>query len=175
MIAVLQRVRKASVTVRDQSVSTIGRGLLVLLGIASDDSDQDETFLIDKMLHLRIFSDGDGKMNRSLLDIQGELLLVSQFTLLANIRKGRRPSFESAASPEVARARYHRILACLREKHIPVQGGSFGEHMLVSLENDGPVTIIINSRESNLGRVKEPDTLTDKGMNDQKDLAWESQ
>lgn len=175
MIAVLQRVRHASVAVDTTRVATIGQGLLVFVGIAKGDSDQDEAVLVEKILHLRIFSDKAGKMNYSLQDIQGELLLVSQFTLLANTRKGRRPSFESAALPDEARARYEHMLTTFKQKNISVQGGIFGADMLITLENDGPVTILLDSRESVNRSLKKPSTTTDKGKTPQKDLAWESQ
>ncbi len=175
MVAVLQRVRRASVTVGENPIAKIGRGLLVLLGIAKDDSDEDEAVLVDKILHLRIFSDESGKMNSSLQDIRGELLLVSQFTLLANTRRGRRPSFESAALPDEARARYQHMLGTFKQRNITVQGGTFGAKMLVSLENDGPVTILLDSRASKAGGLKAHYTPADKGKTDEKDMAWESQ
>lgn len=149
MIAVLQRVRTASITAEGSPVAAIGQGLLVLLGIAKDDSDRDVSYMADKISQIRIFSDEAGKMNRSIQDMQGELLVVSQFTLLANSSKGRRPSFEAAALPEEARLRYHQVLDVLSRKGIPVQAGIFGGNMLVSLENDGPVTLILDSRAKN--------------------------
>ena len=163
MVAVIQRVRQASVQVGDTHVAKIGRGLLVLLGVSKDDSDRDEAFLVDKILHIRIFSDKAGKMNCSLQDIDGELLLVSQFTLLANMRKGRRPSFESAAAPDEAQARYHHMLDVLKQRNVRVQEGIFGAQMLVSLENDGPVTLILDSRENKSEKFKELSIRSDKG------------
>lgn len=149
MIAVLQRVRKASVSVEGSQVAAIGQGLLVLLGVAKDDSDRDADFMADKIPHLRLFPDEAGKLNRSLQDIHGELLVVSQFTLLANTGKGRRPSFEGAALPEEAEARYRQVLDLLKQRGMPVQAGVFGGNMLVSLENDGPVTLLLDSRAKN--------------------------
>lgn len=149
MIAVLQRVREASVTIRDTPIARIAQGLLVLLGVAMNDSDEDVAFIVDKIQHLRLFSDEAGKMNYSLQDIQGELLVVSQFTLLANTGKGRRPSFEKATLPDEARTRYQQVVNTLKRKNIPVQTGIFGENMLVSLENDGPVTMLLDSRGKN--------------------------
>ncbi|MDR4494074.1 MAG: D-aminoacyl-tRNA deacylase [Nitrospirales bacterium] len=149
MIAVLQRVREASVTVRDTTIARIAEGLLVLLGVAVNDSDQDVAFIVDKIQHLRLFSDEAGKMNYSLQDIQGELLIVSQFTLLGNTGKGRRPSFEQAALPNEARTRYQQVVNALQKSSIPVQTGIFGENMLVSIKNDGPVTMLLDSRGKN--------------------------
>lgn len=149
MIAVLQRVRQASVTVDDTPIGKIGRGLLVFLGVAQNDSDLDVDFIVDKIQHLRLFSDETGKMNDSLQDIHGELLVVSQFTLLANTGKGRRPSFERAALPDEALTRYQQVINTLKRNHIPVQTGIFGQNMLVSLENDGPVTMLLDSRGKN--------------------------
>ena len=149
MIAVLQRVRKASVSVEGAQVAEIGQGLVVLLGVAKDDADRDADFMADKIPHLRLFSDEAGKMNRSLQDIRGELLVVSQFTLLADTSRGRRPSFEAAALPEEARARYRQVLDLLKQRGIPVHAGIFGRNMLISLENDGPVTLFLDSRAKN--------------------------
>ena len=149
MIAVLQRVRNASVTVDDTRIAGIARGLLVFLGVATNDSDQDVAFIVDKIQHLRLFSDEGGKMNYSLLDIKGEVLVVSQFTLLGNTEKGRRPGFERAAPPDEAHARYQQVVNDLKSRRIPVQTGNFGRNMLVSLENDGPVTMLLDSRGKN--------------------------
>ena len=149
MIAVLQRVRQASVTVGNAKIAGIAKGLLVLLGVAINDSDQDVAFIVDKIQHLRLFSDKTGKMNYSLQDIEGEVLVVSQFTLLGHTEKGRRPGFERAAPPDEAHARYQQVVNTLKSIHIPVQTGIFGQNMLVSLENDGPVTMLLDSRGKN--------------------------
>ncbi len=149
MIAVLQRVRQASVTVGDTRIAGIAKGLLVLLGVATNDADQDVAFIVDKIQHLRLFSDEAGKMNYSLQDIEGEVLVVSQFTLLGNTEKGRRPCFERAAPPDEAHVRYQQVVNALKNSHIPVQTGIFGQNMLVSLENDGPVTMLLDSQGKN--------------------------
>ena len=145
MIAVLQRVTQASVRVNNQCIANIGRGLLVLLGVATGDTHSDVRFMVEKIPHLRIFEDEKGHMHHSLQDIKGELLVVSQFTLLANMVKGRRPSFDTAASPEQARPLYQALLAQFHELGIAVQEGRFGASMIVGLENDGPVTLILDS------------------------------
>ena len=146
MKAVIQRVENASVSVEGSEISRIGAGLLVLLGVEKGDSEKDADFLLDKIIHLRIFEDSDGKMNRSLADIAGELLVVSQFTLLADCRKGRRPSFADAAEPSEAERLYGYVLARAREKLPRVGEGRFRAMMKVSLVNDGPVTILLDSR-----------------------------
>jgi D-tyrosyl-tRNA(Tyr) deacylase len=146
MRAVVQRVRQSSVTVDDQIVGQIGNGLLVLLGVAKGDTSKDAGYLANKIINLRIFEDPNGKMNRSLLETGGELLAVSQFTLLADCRKGRRPSFIEAAEPEKAIALYDKFVVEVRQKGIRVQTGRFGAMMAVALVNDGPVTVIIESR-----------------------------
>ena len=146
MRAVVQRVRQSSVKANDEIVGRIGPGLLVLLGVARGDSSEDADYLANKIINLRIFEDQDGKMNRSLLDIGGELLAVSQFTLLADCSKGRRPSFVAAAEPEKAAELYEKFLAGIRQKGVGVQTGCFGAMMEVALINDGPVTVIIESR-----------------------------
>ena len=146
MLAVLQRVTHASVTVDNQCIANIGHGLLVLLGIARGDISADVTFMVRKIPHVRIFADTEGHMNHSLKDIQGELLLVSQFTLLANMSRGRRPSFDNAAPPEEARPLYQSMLEQFHAEGLAVQGGRFGASMVVGLENDGPVTLILDSR-----------------------------
>ena len=146
MIAVIQRVTRATVTVDNQCIATIGHGLLVLLGIAKEDTSSDVSFMVEKIPHLRIFEDSAGHMNQSLKDVQGELLLVSQFTLLANLSKGRRPSFDNAAPPKEARTLYQTMLEQFQETGLPVQGGRFGASMTVGLDNDGPVTLILDSR-----------------------------
>ena len=145
MRAVIQRVRRASVTVGDETVSTIGRGLLVLLGIAPDDDEEKARRLASKIASLRIFEDQDHKMNLSIADIGGEALVVSQFTLYANCKKGRRPSFANAAGPSLAERLFERFCEILSGLGVPTSRGRFGEKMLVSLENDGPVTIILDT------------------------------
>ena len=145
MRALIQRVSTGSVSVAGQSIAAIGAGLVILLGIAPTDSEIQARFLVDKIANLRIFEDSEGKMNLSLLDIQGQALVVSQFTLYADTRKGRRPSFINAALPDVARPLVDRFAALLADKGIPVQTGQFGAHMLVEIANDGPVTIWLES------------------------------
>ncbi|HSD94153.1 MAG TPA: D-aminoacyl-tRNA deacylase [Syntrophales bacterium] len=146
MKAVIQRVDRASVSVDGNEVSRIGGGLLVLLGVEKGDSEKDADFLLDKIIHLRIFEDGEGKMNLSLLDISGELLVVSQFTLLADCRKGRRPSFTDAAEPATAAMLYEYMLVKAKEKVSKVGQGQFQAMMKVGLVNNGPVTILLDSR-----------------------------
>lgn len=145
MRAVLQRVSRAKVTVDGEVTGEIGRGLLVLLGVAAGDSEKDAAYLVDKTVNLRIFDDEDGKMNLSLLDIEGELLVVSQFTLYGDARKGRRPSFITAAPPELANELYERFVAVARNQISKVATGRFQAMMDVELVNDGPVTIILES------------------------------
>ncbi|MGD2188099.1 MAG: D-aminoacyl-tRNA deacylase [Desulfobacterales bacterium] len=145
MRAVVQRVKSSSVKTGDEIVGQIGKGLLVLLGVAKGDTVEDVDYLAHKIINLRIFEDQDGKMNRSLLETGGELLAVSQFTLLADCRKGRRPSFIEAAEPELATALYERFAKMVRETGVEVQTGRFRAMMEVALVNDGPVTIIIES------------------------------
>jgi len=146
MRAVVQRVKQSSVKTGEKIVGQIGKGLLVLLGVATGDTAKDADYLADKIINLRIFEDEEGKMNRSLIDTGGELLAVSQFTLLADCRKGRRPSFIKAAEPEKATELYETFINCVREKGVGVQTGRFQAMMEVALINDGPVTIIIESR-----------------------------
>ncbi len=147
MMVVIQRVKRASVKVRERYVAAINHGLLVLLGVHRDDSEKDVDYLLKKVPNLRIFEDKSGKMNLSLIDVEGEVIVVSQFTLLARTRKGRRPSFDDAAPPEKGRALYKMFVDGLRNQGIKVQEGVFGEHMEIELVNDGPVTIIMNSKE----------------------------
>ncbi len=147
MRAVIQRVSSARVAVDGATIGEIGRGLLVLLGIAPDDTENDALWLADKICTLRIFEDDAGKMNRSLVDIAGEMLVVSQFTLLASTRKGTRPSFNDAAKPEIAQPLYlafNRIASGRLDR--PVATGRFGALMDVTLENHGPVTLVIDSQ-----------------------------
>ena len=146
MRALLQRVSEARVAVNGKVVGEIGGGLLVLLGVSKLDTAADADFVVEKILNLRIFSDDEGKMNRSLLDTGGGLLVVSQFTLYGSTRKGRRPSFDDAAPPEQARALYEHFVAAARRSNLKVETGVFQAHMAVSLVNDGPVTLIVESR-----------------------------
>jgi len=141
MRALLQRVSKASVTVEDKVISRIGKGFVILLGIGHGDGEAQVAFLAEKVANLRIFEDEQGKTNLSILDVKGEAIVVSQFTLYADTRKGRRPSFTDAALPEVAEPLVNRFVELLRGHGVPTQTGQFGAHMLVKIHNDGPVTI----------------------------------
>ena len=145
MRACIQRVREAQVTVEGQTVGEIGAGMLVLLGVAACDTEAEARWLADKIVGLRIFEDEAGKMNLSLAEIGGAMLVVSQFTLLGDCRKGRRPSFVDAAPPERAEALYETFAVAVRAQGIPVATGRFRAQMLVSLVNDGPVTLIVES------------------------------
>jgi D-tyrosyl-tRNA(Tyr) deacylase len=146
MRAVIQRVTRASVEVEGRRVGTIGPGLLVLLGVAKGDGEKDCRFIVEKLRGLRIFGDDAGKMNRSLVDVAGAVLLVSQFTLLGNTRSGRRPGFEEAAPPEDAHRLYEAVSAALKAEGTTVEMGVFAAHMKVELVNDGPVTFVLDSR-----------------------------
>jgi D-tyrosyl-tRNA(Tyr) deacylase len=146
MRSVVQRVARAAVRVDRQVVGEVGHGLLVLLGVAQGDSDDDARWTADKLAQLRIFEDDAGKMNRSIQDVGGGVLLVSQFTLLGDTRKGNRPSFVAAAPPDVASALYESVAAMLRARGLPVAQGVFRAHMEVESVNDGPVTLLIDSR-----------------------------
>jgi D-aminoacyl-tRNA deacylase len=145
MRALLQRVSRASVVVDGSVVGEIGAGLLILLGVAKSDTSQDAEFLADKLLNLRVFPDVAGKMNRSLLESNGDLLIISQFTLYGDCRKGRRPSFDAAAPAEQARALYEAFVRLARRSGLRVETGVFQAHMDVSLVNDGPVTLMLES------------------------------
>lgn len=145
MRAVIQRVKSASVKVDGELVSEIGVGLLIFLGIAHDDTETELEYIVNKVANLRIFEDADGKMNCSLLDISGSALVVSQFTLYGDCRKGRRPSFIGAARPDVANTLYEQFISTLSQLDIPTQGGTFQAMMDVELVNDGPVTILLDS------------------------------
>ena len=158
MKAVIQRVTQASVEVDGCVVGAIGEGLLVLLGVAKGDGESDCRFMVEKLSGLRIFSDDAGKMNRSLADIGGSILLVSQFTLLGNTRNGRRPSFDEAAPPDEAKRWYEQVARRLKEQAIPVETGIFAAHMKVQLLNDGPVTFLLDSRSGFQG-VREKSLL----------------
>jgi D-tyrosyl-tRNA(Tyr) deacylase len=148
MRAVVQRVTSASVTVDDRDVGRCGAGVLVLLGISPEDSDAEAKWVAEKVANLRIFPDDDGKMNRSLLDSGGEALVVSQFTLYGDARKGRRPSFIRAAEGPEAEAVYEKTIALFRGQGIETGTGEFGANMQVSLVNDGPVTILLDSEKT---------------------------
>ena len=148
MRAVVQRVSRAEVRVEGRSTGRVGRGLAVLLGVARGDAETDAVQLADKVAALRIFEDDAGKMNRSALDVGGEFLVISQFTLYADCRHGRRPSFTDAAQPDLARSLIDHFAACLRRLGaIRVETGVFGARMLVEIENDGPVTIVLDTAE----------------------------
>jgi len=145
MRAIIQRVSRAEVRVEGAVVGAVGKGLLVLLGVAEGDDDEAARFLADKVAALRIFEDAAGKMNLALAEVGGGVLVVSQFTLLGDLRKGNRPSFTAAAPPERANALYERFCALLREKGLTVATGVFRAHMDVELVNDGPVTVMLDS------------------------------
>ncbi len=147
MKAVIQRVSEASVTVEGKVVGAIGTGLVVLLGVNHSDSQADADYLADKIVNLRIFNDEEGKMNHSLLDVEGKVLAISQFTLYANTRRGRRPSFVEAAPPEIAEPLYEYFMKQLQARGVQVEKGIFGASMLVKIYNDGPVTIILDSAD----------------------------
>lgn len=146
MRACVQRVSGAQVSVAGEVCGQIGPGLVVLLGVAADDSAQDANALAEKIAGLRIFDDEQGKMNLALVDVRGAMLVVSQFTLLGDCRKGRRPSYVAAAPPEVAQALYQEFVDAVTALGIAVATGKFREHMLVTLTNDGPVTLLLDSR-----------------------------
>lgn len=147
MRACVQRVAEASVRVEAETIGHIDRGLLVLLGVGVDDTETDARYLADKIIGLRIFEDDDGKMNRSLAEQGGAMLVVSQFTLWGDCRKGRRPSFIEAAPPELAEPLYETFLAAVGATGVPVATGKFRAMMQVSLTNDGPVTLLLDSRK----------------------------
>jgi len=147
MRAVLQRVSAARVRVAGEAVGEIGRGLLVLLGVGQGDAEADARYLAEKSAGLRIFEDGQGKMNLSLEEVGGEMLVVSQFTLFGDCRKGRRPGFSSAALPAEADRLYRFYVDCLRQRGVPVATGIFQAEMAVELVNDGPVTLLLDSRK----------------------------
>ena len=147
MRAVLQRVTRAAVRIDSETVGAIGPGLVVLLGVAQGDGPEEARRLAAKTVELRIFADDEGRFNLSLLDTDGAALVVSQFTLLADVRKGRRPSFVGAAPPEEAAPLVDAFAGALRERGVSVEMGRFGAHMLVELENDGPVTIVLDTAD----------------------------
>ena len=148
MRAVVQRVKESKVEVKGETVGAIGPGLLILLGVGEEDSEKDCTYLSEKIAHLRIFSDEEGLMNLSLMDTGGAALVVSQFTLWGDCRKGRRPSFAKAAGPERANALYEHFISLLKKKGLRVATGRFQEMMDVFLVNDGPVTLMLDSKKA---------------------------
>jgi D-tyrosyl-tRNA(Tyr) deacylase len=148
MRAVLQRVSRAKVTVNGETAGEIAQGLLVLLGVGRDDSEIDVTYLAEKIIGLRVFDDDQGKMNRSLQDIGGSVLAVSQFTLYGDVRRGKRPSFDAAAPPEKARQLYEIFVGQIRTAGLRCETGRFQETMKVDLTNEGPVTILLDSRKT---------------------------
>ena len=147
MRALIHRVSSASESIDGRNIGSIAVGLVVLLGVGEDDSFEDARYLVDKTINLRIFPDNDGRFDRSLLDINGSLLVVSQFTLYADTRKGRRPSFTGAALPEVANQLYERTIELFNDSCNNVITGRFSEHMVVDIQNDGPVTIMLDSAD----------------------------
>jgi len=147
MRAVVQRVKEASVSVDGKIIGQIGRGLMVLLGVADGDTMDDVNYMAEKIVGLRIFEDEEGKMNKSVQDVDGGLLVVSQFTLLGDARKGRRPSFIQAADPHRANELYEAFIEVCRNKVKQVEKGQFQAHMLVNISNDGPVTILLDSKK----------------------------
>jgi D-tyrosyl-tRNA(Tyr) deacylase len=148
MRAVLQRVSAAQVDIECQTIGKITQGWLVLLGVGKEDDLRDVTYMAEKTVHLRAFPDEKGKMNRSVLDIKGEILVVSQFTLYGDCRQGRRPGFSDAAPPEVADSLYKSYVESLRSSGLRVETGKFQAHMFVSLINEGPVTFLLDSRKN---------------------------
>jgi len=145
MRAVVQRVGRASVTVDEQIVGQIERGIVILLGVREGDTEREVDWLAEKCVHLRIFENDEGKFHHSLMDIGGDILVVSQFTLYGDCRKGRRPSFTAAASPEEAEQLYDRFVKMLRNKNLKVETGVFAARMVVEIHNEGPVTLIVDS------------------------------
>ena len=152
MRAVIQRVSQAAVEVAGKTVAEIDRGMVVLLGVRQDDSQEDARYLAKKVAGLRIFEDSEGKMNLSMAEVAGKVLVISQFTLYANTRKGRRPSFIEAALPEKADSLYQFFIQSLQSESIPVEKGIFGAMMMVKIFNEGPVTIIIDSEDRHKSR-----------------------
>ena len=145
MRMVCQRVSEAKVTVNDQPVGTIGKGLLVYLGVGNGDTEDDAQFMADKIANLRIFADQAGKMNLSIRDVGGSILLISNFTLHGDCRKGRRPGFDAAAEPVMAEQLYEKVAGLIAASGVPVEKGAFGEYMHVTSINDGPVTFLLDS------------------------------
>ena len=147
MIAVIQRVRRGEVTVDGARVGGVARGFVLLLGVAHGDGEREAAYLARRIHELRVFEDGQGKMNRSLADVGGAVLAVSQFTLLANLEGGRRPDFLGAAAPDEGRRWFDRFVELLRERGVTVETGSFGASMVVALENEGPATFLLDTRD----------------------------
>ncbi len=147
MRAVVQKTLSSSVTSEGVETGHIGQGLTVLLGVAADDEEKDVQYMVDKIAHMRVFEDENGKLNLSLLDVQGELLVVSQFTLYGDIRHGRRPSFIQAAPPEMAEKLYSQFVTAVRALGIHTETGRFRTEMIISLQNHGPVTILVDSKK----------------------------
>ena len=156
MRALVQRVTNASVAVADETAGEIGGGLVVLLGVSKEDDEADARYLVEKVANLRIFADDDNRFNLSALDVNAELLVVSQFTLYADTRKGRRPDFNQAAGPDEAKRLYEHTVELFREVGLTVATGKFQEHMLVTLQNDGPVTLMLDSADRQ--RPRRPST-----------------
>lgn len=148
MRAVIQRAKFGKVTVDQRVTGEIGPGLVVLIGVKIGDEASDAEYIADKLVNLRIFEDDEGKMNRSVMDIKGQILAISQFTLYGDVRKGRRPSFTDAAPPEAGLAWFNRVVEEIRNRGITTETGEFGEHMVVEIVNDGPVTIILDSQRT---------------------------
>lgn len=148
MRAVVQRVKNGRVIVQDRTVGSAGRGLLVYLGVAATDTDEDTRYMADKIANLRVFEDKDGKMNLSVADLHYEVLVVSQFTLYGDARKGRRPSYSNAAPPDRAKDLYEKLIRILADMGIETAQGAFGAHMDVTYTNDGPVTILLDSNKT---------------------------
>ena len=150
MRAIVQRVSEASVSVKEnesfKEINKIGKGLVVLLGLGKEDREEDAEYLAEKISHLRIFSDENDRMNLSILDVKGEILAISQFTLYGDCRKGRRPDFTSAAPPEMAVGLYEKFMEKVRAKGVEVKSGEFQARMLVNIHNEGPVTILLESK-----------------------------
>ena len=148
MRAVVQRVKRASVSVDDIVIGKIDHGIMLLLGVEESDEEKDLEYLCDKVVNLRIFEDENGKMNKSLMDVQGSILVISQFTLLGDARKGRRPSFTQAAVPDKAVPMYEKFISNMKKLEIKTESGKFGADMQVELVNDGPVTILLDSKKT---------------------------
>lgn len=147
MRALIQRVQKGSVTVDDKIIGQIGLGLVILLGVKDGDTEAVAAYLANKIVNLRIFQDEDGKFNRSALDVGAELLAISQFTLYADTKRGRRPGFSDAARPDISTPLYEKFVDLLKESGLKIETGKFGAHMIVEIINDGPVTILLDSED----------------------------
>lgn len=147
MRAVVQRVTKASVSVDNEVVGKISNGIVILLGVGKDDTEEDAKYLAEKIVNLRIFDDKDGKMNFSLLDVKGQALIISQFTLYGDCRRGRRPSYSDSAPPDLAKALYEKFIELVKNYDVHVETGIFAAHMLVEIHNDGPVTLLLDSKK----------------------------